>query len=136
MAKRTTKTKPKAPKPDVSPAKQIRVSQAVMWLRCVFPTQYPIEVAFSTELERDLHGICWLEEVGKNKRKLEILITTRTNTEMAIYTLLHEWAHAIHLPVMLPGEDDHSGRFWEIYGSIDGAWLAFGAKASRELRID
>lgn len=50
-----------------------------------------------------------------------ILIDSKQPAWVQRETLLHEWAHVLQGPKK-PGEDDHSSRFWIIYGNLYRDW--------------
>lgn len=122
-----------AKKPPASPLVMDRVRRMAIWLGCVFPVDFPIKVVWSNTISPDRLGECAFRETSPPS--FEIRLRQRLNTEVALSTLSHEWAHARTMLGLQDGEDYHSARFWTVLGEIDGAWRGGGQRAAARLSL-
>lgn len=119
-----------------------RVREVRDWLESNFVTPYPVRVKWvrkisgdegepESVLESGHYGEC-LWEYPNTVIRLSVLQCDRV--ELAIETLLHEWAHAMVMPnarvwsvLEKRGElEPHPDEFWLAYGKLYRAWYDQG----------
>lgn len=112
-----------------------RIRQAHTWLSCVFPTKHPVAVEWSKAIGGYL-GLCQLQQHERTrKQRYLVQLRPRLNLQVALDTMIHEWAHALTMSGMMESEDVHSSRFYDVLGQIERAWLGGGRDAARRLEV-
>jgi hypothetical protein len=108
-----------------------RVRQVERWLRAAFPPPLPLAVRFVPKLADESGQLLGLASV--NKGRCTIYIAWGPAGDMA-ETLLHEWAHPLTLPLVMPGDSPHLPEFWTRFGRIYVAYHEQGGcEASKTL---
>lgn len=106
-----------------------------MWLACTFSPKAPVLVKWSSNLGENL-GLCELQQHNVTKAyRWRVSLREGINLQVAVDTLMHEWAHALTISGMLDAEDVHSERFYSVFGQIERAWFAGGKTAASRLEL-
>lgn len=103
-----------------------------LWLGCLFPLDRPVKVLWSRSVPPDCLGECLH---NRRTQSFEVRLRPGLSGELALTTLIHEWAHARTMLGLQEDEDYHSDRFWIVLGEITQRWKEGGHRAAARLTL-
>jgi len=106
------------------------VKRMTLWLSCVYPAPFPVRVRWTKDCSPEHLGEC---VPRPDKGYFDIRLRPGLGFEIAIETLIHEWAHARTLPGRVEGEHAHSPRFWLDVGEIQRGWEERGCVVAKRI---
>lgn len=100
--------------------------RTLTFLKKDFPLLYPVEIkpleGPNPKGAKFIYGMCTLVTGPRKKPKFVIMIADGLAEDMGIYTLLHEWAHALSWVSTPKKGSDHGAEWGVAYSRIESAY--------------
>jgi hypothetical protein len=119
----------------MSKTRRGRLRQVERWLNKYYPTPRPTFVRVIDFKRKRTEGGCYIwAETERMKNKIYIRIHSKLPWNIAVETLLHEWAHAVTWPLATVEHTVSHNTEWAVtYGKIyEDFYDRYGFIESRE----